>query len=223
MMRIPGGAYLMGSDSGRADERPAHRVTIDTFALAKYPTTNRLYSFFLEDTQRTEPPSWSDPRFQHPGQPVTAVNWFDATAYCDWLSTRTGKAYRLPTEAEWELAARGGLESAQYVWGDERPETQGRYKELWRNGPEMAGRFANGFGLYDISENIHEWCSDWYDPEYYSRSPYHNPAGPKSGTRRCSRGGSWRHSVKISRVAARSSIPPEFRYNDYGFRVALSF
>lgn len=162
-------------------------------------------------------------RFNHPDQPVTSVNWFEASDYCAWLRERTGKNYRLPTEAEWERAARGGLERKLYSWGDEPPQMQPRYADLWRTGPErVGGRPLNGFGLYDIAENVHEWCADWYDAGYYNISPSNHPQGPIEGTRRASRGGSWRHQIKIARVAARSSLPPEYQYSDYGFRCALS-
>ncbi|HEY6330236.1 MAG TPA: SUMF1/EgtB/PvdO family nonheme iron enzyme [Blastocatellia bacterium] len=223
MIAIPEADFLMGCDNGRADERPAHRVLVKAFAIARAATTNDFYGRFLEDTGHAPPPAWANPLFRQSERPVTSVSWFDAAAYCDWLSSRTSKAYRLPTEAEWERAARGGLDSALYTWGDEPPESQPHYHELWRNGPEPAGqRLTNGFGLYDISENVHEWCSDWYDAGYYSRTVYQNPTGPDSGSRKASRGGSWRHQIKIARVSARSSIPPEFRYDDYGFRVALT-
>jgi formylglycine-generating enzyme required for sulfatase activity len=143
--------------------------------------------------------------------------------FCEWLSNRTGKPYRLPTEAEWERAARGGLEGRLYTWGDEVPQQQPNYSHLWLTGPERVGqRPPNGFGLHDISENVHEWCVDWYDQHYYAVSQGVNPQGPETGSRRASRGGSWRHQIKITRVAARSSIPPQFRYSDYGFRCALS-
>jgi len=97
------------------------------------------------------------------------------------------------------------------------------YDRRWRNGPEPVARYApNGFGLYDICENVHEWCSDWFDPNYYAASPERNPPGPEAGQRKASRGGSWRHHIKVTRCAARSSIPPQFQYADYGFRVACS-
>ena len=220
---IPSGAFLMGCREGAENEGPVHRVWVDRFALGRWAVTNRLYRIFQEETGRTMPRGFNDTRFNHPDQPVTSVSWFDAVAYCDWLRERTGKPFRLPTEAEWERAARGGWEAKLYSWGDESPQTQPRYAELWRTGPERCGgRPPNGFGLYDIAENVHEWCADWYDAGYYGLSPSCNPQGPPAGMRRASRGGSWRHQIKIARVAARSSLPPEYQYSDYGFRCALS-
>ncbi len=212
----------MGFENGSENERPAHSVWLDTFAIARYAITNRLYKIFLSATSHPAPVGWNDQRFNHPDQPVTSVSWFEATAYCSWIAGQTGKPYRLPTEAEWERAARGGRERKLYTWGDEWPEEQPRYSELWKAGPECVGqRPPNSFGLYDISENVHEWCSDWFASDYYQASSKDNPQGPESGSRRTSRGGSWRHKNKITRVAARSSIPPHFQYNDYGFRCAM--
>ena len=223
MILIAGGEFLMGSDVGAANERPVHRVSVDAFAIGRFALTNRLYGNFVEDTGHEKPPGWRDPGFNQQTQPVTGISWFDAADYCNWLSQKTGQLYRLPTEAEWEWAARGGLERKLYTWGDEPPQLQPGYSELWSAGPEPVDkRPANGFGVCGISENVHEWCSDWYDPDYYSISPRHNPQGPANGSRRSSRGGSWRHQIKITRVAARSSIPPEFKYADYGFRCAMT-
>ncbi len=228
MIVIPAGEFLMGCETGAANERPAHRVWVDGFAIGRTAVTNRLYRIFLaeteglEETGRTTPPGFSDPRFNHPDQPVTSVSWFDAAAYCAWLCERTGKPFRLPTEAEWERAARGGLEAKLYTWGDEPPQAQPSYAVLWGTGPEQVGqRPPNGFGLYDIAENVHEWCADWYDAGSYSVSPPRNLHGPPTGVRRASRGGSWPHQIKIARVAARSSLPPEYQYSDCGFRCAL--
>jgi formylglycine-generating enzyme required for sulfatase activity len=223
MIVIRAGEFAMGCDNGAVGERPVHRVLVDEFAIGRLAVTNRLYQFFIEDAGYQDPAGWGDPGFNHPDQPVTSVSWYDAATYCEWLSGKTGELYRLPTEAEWERAARGGLEGKLYTWGNEAPHLQPNYPNLWLTGPERAGqRPPNGFGLQDISENVHEWCSDWYDERYYLDSPARNPEGPATGTRRASRGGSWRHQIKITRVAARSSIPPEFRYSDYGFRCAMS-
>jgi len=124
MVNIPSGDFLMGCSSGADNERPVHPVFVDEFAIGRFAVTIRLYRFFLETAQHPAPPGWNNPHFNHPDQPVTSVNWFDANDYCAWLSKETGKIYRLPTEAEWERAARGGLDGKLYTWGDEPPHLQ---------------------------------------------------------------------------------------------------
>jgi sulfatase modifying factor 1 len=221
MVRLPEGWFLMGSDAGQENERPVHRIWLDAFELATCQVTHAEYAHFLRGTPERTPPTWNDPDFSHPEQPVVSVSWFDATGYCDWLSELTGRRYRLPTEAEWEMAARGGLEQKAYPWGDDPPESLANYSTRWKSGPEPVGKAErNGLGFFDIGANVHEWCADWFQADYYSISPEGNPQGPIQGSRRASRGGSWRHYTKVSRCAARSSIPPDFRYADYGFRLA---
>lgn len=221
LITIPGGEFLMGCDTGQDNEQPLHRVRVDAFALSKCQVTNAGYARFLDDTGSPPPPCWTDPDFNHPEQPVVAVSWFEAVRYCEWLASISGHPYRLPSEAEWEYAARGGLENKLFPWGDEPPQSRPGYAARWRKGPEPVGRsLPNNFGLYEMCENVHEWCSDWFDPGYYAKAPDRNPRGPETGARKASRGGSWRHHIKISRCAARSSIPPEFQYADYGFRLA---
>jgi formylglycine-generating enzyme len=221
LVPIPGGWFWMGSENGQDNERPVHRVWVDAFQLAACQVTNADYATFLRDTGLQPSPFWSDPNLSHPHQPVVAVSWFEARKYCDWLAAVSGRGYRLPTEAEWERAARGGAEGQLFPWGDATPQSLPDYAKRWSTGPEQVALYTpNAFGLFDICENVHEWCSDWYQPDYYMVSPERNPRGPESGTRRVSRGGSWRHHIKVSRCAARSSIPPEFQYADYGFRVA---
>jgi formylglycine-generating enzyme len=211
LLLIPGGEFLMGQEDGRDEERPVHRVVVAPFYLCRFQVTNADFFRFRPF------------RFECGALPVTSVNWFDAVDYCGWLSKAWSREVRLPTEAEWEFAARGGLEQKRFPWGDEPPQSRANYAARWLNGPEpVATSEPNGYGLFDICENVHEWCSDWYDPRYYEASPVENPKGPESGTRRASRGGAWRHHIKIARCAARSSIPPDFRYADYGFRVAAS-
>jgi len=227
LIRIPGSCFLMGSDRGQDCERPVHRVWIDSFLLAATQVTNEEYGYYLRATAATPPPFWTDPKFNHPQQPVAGPSWHEAMRYCDWLNQQTQRRYRLPTEAEWECAARGGLEQKQFPWGDELPQSLPNYASRWQTGPEVVAKYApNAFGLWDIGDNVHEWCSDWYDPNYYAISPDRNPQGPDQSAlkppRKSSRGGSWRHQIKVARCAARSSIPPEFQYADYGFRVACS-
>jgi formylglycine-generating enzyme required for sulfatase activity len=224
MVLIPEGFFLMGSETGADNEKPRHRVWVDGFEIGKFPVTNREYRIFVEEAGAEEPPFWSEPMFAHPGKPVVGVSWHDAVGYCEWLSRRIGDSFRLSTEAEWERAARGGLEGKLYPWGDELPsETDWPGYDIESDGPERVGLCApNGFGLYDMCASVHEWCSDFYDAGFYQNSPGRNPSGPSTGRRKASRGGSWRHKIKFSRCAARSSLNPAFRYADYGFRVARS-
>ncbi len=211
----------MGSDAGQENERPIHRVWVDAFHLAAYQVTNAEFASFLAATESPTPPFWNEANFNHPEQPVVAVSWFEAVRYCGWLSETSGRHYRLPTEAEWERAARGGVEDKLFPWGDDPPKSLPNYDQRWQTGPEPVGRSApNTFGIYDLCANVHEWCADWYQPDYYAVSPERNPRGPETGDRRVSRGGSWRHHVKVTRCAARSSLPASFQYADYGFRVA---
>ena len=215
---IPGGEFLMGSDAGQDDERPVHRVRVDAFEMSVYPVTRTEYAAFLDDTQHDHPRDWQDPAFAGLDLPVVGVSWHDAVAYCAWRASR-GSAERLPTEAEWERAARGGVDGAAFPWGDDIPAWipaggRGPLPGPW---PVTLGA-PTAFGVYGIAANVHEWCADWHAADYYASSPEANPAGPPSGRRRTSRGGSWRHAVTISRSAARSKIDPSFRYTDYGFR-----
>lgn len=225
LVSIPAGWFLMGCDAGQDNEKPVHRIWIDGFLLATCQVTNAEYAQFLNATASPPPPFWTEPAFGYPLQPAVGLSWHEAVRYCEWLSVSTGRNFRLPTEAEWERAARGGHEASLFPWGDAPPQSLPSYAERcashWKTGPEPVGQHdANAYGLCNMCDNVHEWCSDWYAPDYYAISPEFNPQGPKTGERRASRGGSWRHHIKMSRCAARSSIPPEFKYADYGFRVA---
>jgi formylglycine-generating enzyme required for sulfatase activity len=178
------------------------------YLLARTPVTNALYGPFLAAGRTQAPPWWNDPGFSAPLQPVVGVTWDDAAAYCDWLSAAIGGRWRLPTEMEWEFAACGGLEHPATAWGDSVPPGEipdGPLDAPWETG---RGR-PNGYGLCDMGTIVHEWCADWRETE--------RPDLPK---RRASRGGSWRHAVRWSAPSAESSLPPGFRYSDYGFRVA---
>ena len=223
LLPVPAESFLMGCDTGRDEEQPVHRVWVDAFLLGIFPVRNRDYEPFLRATGHPAPPLWNHADFNHPDQPVAAASWFEAVKYCDWLGEISGKHYRLPTEAEWERAARAGREGELYTWGNEPPHEHAEYMRRW--GGEVkatlpVGGAPNLWGFYELGENVHEWCADWFQKDYYAVSPEKNPRGPATGERRASRGGSWRHHVKASRCAARSSIPPQFQYADYGFRVA---
>jgi formylglycine-generating enzyme required for sulfatase activity len=214
---VPGGGFLMGCEAGRDDERPIHEVQVEPFEIGRTPVTHGEYAAFLADGRAAPPPWWSAPAFSDPDQPVVGVTWWEAVAYADWLSRSLGGTWRLPSEAEWECAARGGLIAAATPWGDALPP--GELPEGPLEAPWRVGRGTpNGFGMMDAGTVVHEWCSDWYCPDAY------RPGGPlapsRSGVaRRSSRGGSWRHRVRWSPPSARSSLPPGFRYADYGFRV----
>ncbi len=221
LLDLPGGSFIMGADDRRSDERPAHRVTVAACRAAERPVSNDDFASFVEQTDAPPPPFWSQDGFRIPGAPVVGISWHDAVAYCQWLSAQTGTRFRLPTEAEREYAARGGLAGADWpepgaCW----PDAASRASIAAARHPHVPlNACRNGFGLYCMADNVHEWCSDWYERSFYSVSPQHAPTGPAAGMRKSSRGGSWRHRIKFTRVSARSSLSPSYRYNDYGFRV----
>lgn len=221
MVLIPAGEFAMGSDRGQADEQPVHRVSLDAFHLDVYEVTVSRYAEFLA-SQRADPPfKWNEATTGSQGnKPVTGVDWYDAREYCRWV----GK--RLPTEAEWEMAARG-TEGRLYPWGNEHPtkahanagQTKWRgYDTLTNVGRYGPGKSPNG--LYDLAGNLWEWVADWYDPTYYQYSPRENPTGPSAGPLRVLRGGAWNNDSQSIRSANRAGYAPKARRNDVGFRCA---
>jgi sulfatase modifying factor 1 len=195
-------------------------VEVSGFRLGRTPVTNAQYAPLVETGRVPAPPWWRDPDFSSPELPVVGVTWFEAVRYASWLSETVGGSWRLPTEAEWERAARGGLDGAPTAWGACVPEGEIPAGPL--AGPWPAGHGTpNGYGLLDMGTLVHEWCLDWYEAGYDAASPARGPRGARGAVRRASRGGSWRHHVRWSSPAARSSLPPAFRYADYGFRVLL--
>ena len=226
MVRIPAGEFLMGSESGYPNERPVHRVFVEAFALAQYPVTNAQYERFVRETghrvpylddPRAEADNWDREQRRYPAgheqHPVVLISWHDAQAYCEWAGGR------LPTEAEWEKAARGGLDGKLYPWGDEIDPSLANYDN--RDGTTTVGSYpSNGYSLYDMAGNVWEWVADWYDTSYYSRSPHRNPQGPEKGTVRVLRGGAWLLFPQFCRVAYRFRNSPDFRFNLIGFRLA---
>ncbi len=165
-VRITGGWFLMGSADGAEDERPVHRVWVDDFEIAVYPVTREGYGRFLAATGHERPREW-DAFGGQDDLPVVGVSWFDCQAYCEWRRA-DGSAVRLPTEAEWEFAARGGVEGGRYSWGNDIPAwiPDGGRGPLSGPWPVTLGE-ANPSGIFGIGANIHEWCSDWYAADYY--------------------------------------------------------
>jgi formylglycine-generating enzyme required for sulfatase activity len=205
----------MGSETGRPDEQPVHAVEVEPFRMATTPVTVRHYAVFLAQGPVDAPPWWDDPDFHDPDQPVVGVSWFDAVAFAAWLGAASGDAWRLPTEAEWEWAALGGQEGAATAWGASLPPNEVPDGDL--RGPWRVGRGTpNAYGLCDMGTIVHEWCLD----EYRRYGPsVERPSEREVILRRSSRGGSWRHKQRWSSPSARSSLPPESRYADYGFRL----
>ena len=251
MVLIPAGEFEMGTDlsempqlaqwakkwyfgpqaSWFESEAPRHAVYLDKFHMDKYEVTNALYRKFMDATGHRAPKFWDDSRFNVPDHPVVGVSWDDAKSYAEWA----GK--RLPTEAQWEKAARGGLAGKRFPWGDSDPDgsqcnfSDKNTDEDWSDKSvddgyaysAPVGSFTpNGYRLYDMAGNVWEWCGDWYDRSYYANSPESNPTGPSTATprgkRRAVRGGSWYGYLDSLRVANRGGIPRLSARKDYGFR-----
>jgi formylglycine-generating enzyme required for sulfatase activity len=207
-VEVPAGPFTMGWDGGAPSERPTHVVWLGAFLIARTPVTNAEYAEYLAATGAPPPRFWRHPEFSRPRQPVVGLTWHEAGAYARWAGAR------LPTEAEWEKAARGGLDGARYPWGDAPPPPASGGL------PDVGATPPNGYGLTDLSGVVHEWCADWFAEDYYACSPARDPRGPAGGGRRVSRGGAWRHADPWSPVAHRSSLPPQLAYSDYGVRLA---
>lgn len=221
MALVPAGEFIMGSTTGEADEQPMHRVYLDDFLMDKHHVTVEQYAKFLDSTSRERPPDWNIMnRRYHQKRPVVNVDWADADAYCRWA----GK--RLPTEAEWEKAARG-TDGRTYPWGDEFPTRfhANSMNQDWRNHGALTpvGMFEDGkspYGVYDMAGNVWEWVSDWYDPDYFKTGPSKNPTGPSKGIFKVVRGGSWGSDINALRSSERETHTPSYRGLGTGFRCA---
>ena len=213
MVPVPGGTYIMGSEGGDSDELPAHEVNIKPFYIDAHEVTNRQFREFLKETGHSKPGFWH-PDLDRPEDPVVGVSWSDAVAYASWENKR------LPTEAEWEYAARGGTFNKKYSWGDE-PAIQ--YANFNSFGIAPVKSFKpNGYELYDMIGNIWEWCADWYGRDYYSISSGKNPKGPAIGTYKVLRGGAWYSNGQQVRVTNRYYSLPDARSFHVGFRCVRS-
>lgn len=205
----------------KADEKPVHHVYLDAFYMDKYHVTVGQYAKYLEATGTEAPPEWeimNQPR--HQKRPVVNVSWSDAATYCKWA----GK--RLPTEAEWEKAARG-TDGRLYPWGNGAPtRLHANFgKKEWANHMALVpvGMFEMGkspYGIYDMAGNAWEWVNDWYDHDYYKKSPTKNPQGPTTGKSKVVRGGNWLYVQEFLRSSFRFNADPSGRQFGYGFRCA---
>lgn len=205
----------MGSDEYE-NEKPIHTVEISSFRIGKYPVTFEEYDAYCQATGAKKPDGMGQGKGRHP---VVNVSWEDAQNYCLWLSEKTGKTYRLPTEAEWEFAARGGTLSQGFLYagGNDISEVAWYTKNSGYETHSVGGKKANELGLHDMSGNVWEWCSDWYGD--YPAGAQTNPTGPASGSYRVYRGGcAWFDAVDC-RPAHRGRSTPTLRRDYLGFRL----
>ncbi len=247
MVLVVGGTFQMGNNDGDADEKPVHSVTLSDFYIGRYEVTLGQFKKFVDETgyqteadkdggssiltgskwKSTDGVNWkcdeagnirTQSDYNHP---VIHVSWDDANAYCTWLSRKTGKKYRLPTEAEWEYAARGGNKSNGYNFSGSNSlgDVAWYYENSDTKTHPVGQKQPNELGLYDMTGNVWEWCCDYYDEHYYSSSLSADPKGPSSGSKRVNRGGSWLGDAWNCRAAIRVKYSPPYHFNDLGFRL----
>lgn len=252
LARIPAGEFLMGAADFGEDERPVHRVSVSEFFIGRFPVTDDEYARFIRATgcpppalrglpliaaggrealfkEFAAPYIWTeDPPAGQGSHPVVLVRYDDAVAYCRWLSRGIGRVVRLPTEAEWEKAARGGADGLRYPWGNDIDSSRCNYlvdpSVKRQKGTRPTGTYPpNAYGLHDAAGNVWEWVSDWYHADYYSAGDVQDPRGPDSGNMRIVRGGSWvNDDVAMLRCACRHKVPPDTYAHSIGFRVVCS-
>lgn len=250
LARIPAGEFLMGAADADDDERPVHRVFVSEFFIGRFPVTNDEYARFVRATGYAAPAVGALPRVTSGGRdelfrelsapyvwggvtpptgrgshPVVLIRYDDAIAYCDWLSSTIGRLVRLPTEAEWEKAARGGVDGQRYPWGNDIEPSHGNFLTdatvKRQRGTRSTGTYEpNRYGLYDVIGNVWEWVSDWYGADYYGLGDSRDPRGPSTGTMRLVRGGSWvNDNLAMLRCAYRHKVPPDTYAYSIGFRI----
>jgi|GEM_PF-2337804 len=238
---IPAGEFDMGSKDGDTDEKPVHKVYLDGCWIGKTEVTKKQFEMFTAETgykteaeEKKDRSNWKDTGFtQGEDHPVVCVSWNDAVKYCEWLSKKIGLKCGLPTEAQWEKAARG-TDGREYPWGSHDPYDKGIWYCNYRANDDWEKRGADGYdytspvgkypqgaspyGLWDMAGNVWEWCADWYGDKYYGSSPYKNPTGPVNGVNRVCRGGSWDYFGGYARSVVRDRFVPSFRWYYIGFR-----
>jgi formylglycine-generating enzyme required for sulfatase activity len=218
MVFVRGGSFKMGSNRGGKDEQPVHEVFLNDFYIGKYEITQAQWYNILDKDPSQRYFAGCD------SCPVERVTWYHVQEFIDKLNQKTGLNYRLPTEAEWEYAAKGGHSSHGYNYsGSNSMDTVAWNDGNSDNKAHPVGRKKpNELGIYDMSGNIYEWCSDWYSTDYYRISPKENPIGPAEGKERVIRGGSWFFDRSGLRVAEREGGNPDYRYGYVGFRLCRS-
>jgi len=253
LKQIDAGNFSMGEGAGIDD--PVHDVYLDQYWISPHEVTNEEYRLFCDMTNRDYPPEGGTYQapvtyfYNFPEYPVVGVSWYDAVSFCNWLSELEGldpcydlmtweydstkNGYHLPTEAQWEKAARGNLVQKIYPWGDEPPGNRCNYNgysgvltsimpdfENDRGPLPVDSLNANGYGLLNMAGNVWEWCNDWYGRNYYIDSPAENPLGPETGYEKVIRGGAWNTSEIRLHCAFRERYVPDTKQYDIGFRIA---
>lgn len=244
---VQGGTFQMGCTKTQAsdcdaDEKPVHAVTLDDFYIGRREVTVGEYLAFVDKNPEHLPiwlQKWGEfnietgkkTYYKEKGYsrtatqlPVIGISWENAVAYCRWKSKKTGETHRLPTEAEWEYAARGGQKSKDYLYaGSGHIEGVAWFEENANDQVHVGGqKRSNALGIYDMSGNVYEWCSDWYSADYYKISPEKSPTGPNSGEKKVIRGGDWKSRMAHQRVSHRNYLPPASLTYKVGFRLCKS-
>ena len=226
MVYVPDGYFIMGDgNSSGEEEKPPHQVYLKDFLIDRHEVSNINYEKFLQETGHPVPKYWYDEKFNKPNQPVVGVSWEDAAAYAKWANKR------LPTEAEWEKAAKGPS-GFIWPWGNDLGEKNNFSLYLNINGTADNFEFTSPVDLFvlgispykafNMLGNVWEWCQDWFGPHYYKRSPEINPQGPKTGVYKVLRGGSWVNKIYNVTTTRRIRNYPDMKLNIYGFRCAQS-
>lgn len=219
MVLIPAGDFVMGKNSSSpTDWQPEHKVSLDAFYLDKYEVTNKQYYEFCTKTKTPLPEFWGASQFkcslEYPDHPVIGVSFSDAIRYAQWA----GK--RLPTEAEWEYAARGGLPNSNFPWGNQIDSILVNYGKKYKTTLKVGSFKPNGYGICDMGGNVWEWTSDNYGDDFYSKSPSQNPTGPATGRFKVIRGGSWHSGAMCVQTYYRNGLSPSWIDFAVGFRCA---
>ena len=226
MVRVEGGTFTMGATAEQTgafnDETPAHQVTLSDYYIGQTEVTQALWKAVMGETPTTDDDQWGPEIGLGDNYPAYNISYNDVLSFISKLNSLTGRTFRMPTEAEWEYAARGGNKSKGYLYsGGNTLDNVGWYYENSSSKTHpVAQKAANELGLYDMSGNVEEWCSDWYGS--YSSSSQTNPTGPSTGSYRVLRGGGWLNFATRCRVAYRNYFSPSYRVNFYGVRLALS-